>query len=145
MPPEERSKIKWNDPRIDALATALETLHKLPENSLKALKYAENAGSDNASDAVSLKQAKGMMQFIPSTLSKYPHNVLDPVENLDAAARYFSDVLNKQYKGNVLAAFADYNGGPSQAKLVMEGKRPSFGETHNYMKKIQAYYKGTSK
>jgi soluble lytic murein transglycosylase-like protein len=78
------------------------------------------------------------MQFMDSTRAKYQHNTDDPFESIDAAGRYLSDTL-KQYKGNAMAAIADYNGGPRQAKPVMEGQTPPAAETQEYLKRVRAY------
>jgi membrane-bound lytic murein transglycosylase MltF len=153
MSPEARSKLKWNDPMIEALTEKLEQAEGLPQHSLKALKFAENTGykngklefSNNDSTAVSPAGAKGMMQFMDKTQElqggMFKHNHLDPVESLAAAAKYFKYTLTNQYKGNVAAAFADYNGGPNAAKQVLAGKKPSVPETANYLEKIKEFYK----
>lgn len=151
MPVEERSKLPWNDSRLDFVAKKLEEQFKLPEDSLRALKYAENTGlvngkislSKNDSTAVSPAGARGIMQIMPSTMElqggKFKHNHLDPVESLYTAASYLSTTM-QQYKGNVAAAFADYNGGPKAAKDVLKGKRPKNKETNNYLTKIEKFY-----
>ena len=153
MSPEQRSKLKWNDPVIDALADKLEQAEGLPQYSLRALKFAENTGykegklvfSNNDSTAVSPAGAKGMMQFMDKTQAlqggMFKHNHLDPVESLAAAAKYFKYTLTNQYKGNVAAAFADYNGGPNAAKQVLAGKKPKVTETADYLEKIKEFYK----
>lgn len=153
MTPDERSKLKWNDPRLDALADKLEQAEGLPQYSLKALKFAENTGykdgklvfSDNDSTKVSPAGAKGLMQFMDNTQKlqggMFKHNHLDPVESMAAAAKYFKYTLTNQYKGNVAAAFADYNGGPNAAKQVLAGKKPKATETADYLEKIKEFYK----
>jgi membrane-bound lytic murein transglycosylase MltF len=153
MTPEQRSKLTWNDPRLDALADKLEQAEGLPQHSLKALKFAENTGykdgklgfSNNTSSAVSRAGAKGIMQFMDSTQNlqggMFKHNPLDPVESLGAAAKYLRYTLDNQYKGNVVAAFADYNGGPTQAENVLKGKKPTKAETKQYLDKIKEFYK----
>jgi hypothetical protein len=148
----ERSKLKWYDPKLDELSTALEKQKGLPEGSLRALKFAENVGlskgkvsnSENDSYTVSHSGAKGIMQMLDSTKKlqkgRFDHNHLDPVENIHAAAELLSETLTKQYKGNIVAAFADYNHGPAAGKEVMQGKRPSNKEAAMYLDKIQKYY-----
>lgn len=153
MTPEQRSNLTWNDPRLDALADKLEQAEGLPQHSLKALKFAENTGykdgklgfSNNTSSAVSPAGAKGIMQFMDNTQNlqggMFKHNPLDPVESLGAAAKYLRYTLDNQYKGNVVAAFADYNGGPTQAGHVLKGKKPTSAETKQYLDKIKEFYK----
>lgn len=154
MSVEDRSKLKWDDPRLDALADKLEQKHELPASTLKALKWAENTGlkegkiSKSSNDSTTVNKssgAKGLMQFMDATQElqggMFKHNHLDPVESLDAAAKYLKYTLTNQYKGNVAAAFADYNGGPTVAKQVLKGKMPSNTETAGYLNKIKEFYK----
>ncbi len=154
MSVEDRSKLKWDDPRLDALADKLEQKHELPASTLKALKWAENTGlkegkiSRSSNDSTTVNKssgAKGLMQFMDATQElqggMFKHNHLDPVESLDAAAKYLKYTLTNQYKGNVAAAFADYNGGPTVAKQVLKGKMPSNTETAGYLNKIKEFYK----
>ena len=154
MSVEDRSKLKWDDPRLDALADKLEQKHELPPSTLKALKWAENTGltdgkiSKSSNDSTTVNKssgAKGLMQIMDATQQlqggMFKHNHLDPVESLDAAAKYLKYTLTNQYKGNVAAAFADYNGGPTVAKQVLKGKMPSNAETAGYLNKIKEFYK----
>lgn len=153
MSVEERSKLKHNDVRLSFIASKLEKKYGLPPSLLEAIKFAENSGfdkegrpvpSNNDSTATSPVGAQGLMQFMPATRKlqsgMFEHNVLDPVESLDAAAKYLQFTLKNQYKGNVAAAIADYNGGPNQARRVMEGKLPKAEETRNYLKKVEHFY-----
>lgn len=155
MSVEQRSKLKWNDPIIETLTEKLEQAEGLPQHSLKAIKFAENTGykdgklefSNNDSTAVSPAGAKGMMQFMDNTQKlqggMFKHNHLDPVESLGAAAKYLKYTLTNQYKGNIVAAMADYNGGPPAANNVLAGKKPPKEETINYLDKIKEFYKQT--
>ena len=157
MSVEQRSKLHWNDPRLNYAAKKLEEQYGLPEGVLQALKFAENTGMDkqgnislsnrNSLSKPSRAGAEGIMQFMPSTRklewkgikNYFDHNVKDPMEGLAAAARYV-DYGMVFYKGNIAAIFADYNGGPKQAKLVMQGKKPKDSETFGYLNKIRKYY-----
>lgn len=155
MTPEERSKLKWNDPRLIAATDRMEMLHDVPKGSLRALLFSENSyfdkktkeikSSNNDSHAVSQAKARGVMQFTPGTMKlqngMFDHNPLDPIESINAAGKYMKYVLTNQYKGNVPAAIADYNGGPKQAKAVLEGKRPPSPETAEYLDKAKEFWK----
>jgi soluble lytic murein transglycosylase-like protein len=157
MPPEKRKTLTWNDPRLSKMAEAVEKKYGLPEGIVRAVKFAENTGykdgklseSSNTSLAKSQVGAEGVMQFMPATrkLQKglFEHNPLDPVENIDAAGKYLQYTLKNQYKGNALAAIADYNGGPEQAKLVMQGKKPKAPETDNYLAKVSMFFEKMQK
>lgn len=153
MSVEERSKLKWNDPRLDYVATELEKQFKIPEGVIRAIKFAENTGfkngkvsySNNDSSATSSAGATGIMQFTKKTMSLgFEHNPADPIESMNAAAKLLSQE-NKRMKGNWAATFAQYNGGTSQGKLVMAGKLPKFKETADYLEKIKTYYKENTK
>jgi soluble lytic murein transglycosylase-like protein len=142
--PEAWKTTPHNDPRYDAFAHEVEDRYKLPRGVLEAIKNAGERTPTKASGkpTVSSAGARGMMQFIPSTQAKYQHNEDDPFESIDAAGRYMADVL-PQYGGNVMAAIADYNGGPRQARPVAEGKEPPAAETKAYLQRIRAYMNKT--
>ena len=153
MSVDERSQLRWDDSRLDVVAERLEKKYEMPEGTLRAIKFAENTGykdgkispSKNTSTAVSRANAKGLMQFIQDTMKRgFEHNPLDPVESMDAAARLLSSEA-KRMKNNWAATFAQYNGGTSQGKLVMQGKKPTFKETADYLKKIETYYTQNTK
>jgi SLT domain-containing protein len=149
MSVDERSRLKWNDPRILDVASKIAIKHDIPPSLMLAILYSENSYfdkktkqlsySNNDSHTVSSALARGLMQITDNTREKlkdglFKHNVLDPIENLAAAARYLQVTL-KQYKGNVAAVIADYNGGPPQAAYVMKGKLPENPETKEYVLK----------
>lgn len=135
LKPEEAAKIKYNDPRLDSFAGTVEQRYKLPTGLIEAVK---NAGERTNTGQVSSAGAKGTMQFIDSTRRAYPHDVTDPLASIDAAGRYFSDLV-KQYNGNVMAAIAHYNGGRVNARDVLAGREPRSAETKNYLKRIRDY------
>jgi hypothetical protein len=58
--PKEWSKIKYDDPRLDAFATDVEKRYGLPNGMIVALK---NAGERTNISQVSPKGAKGVMQI----------------------------------------------------------------------------------
>ncbi len=78
------------------------------------------------------------MQFIPATQKAYPHDHTNPLASIDAAGQYFQDLI-KQYKGNVMAAVAHYNGGGAAGKAVANNQAPPSAETQNYMKRVAAF------
>jgi soluble lytic murein transglycosylase-like protein len=71
---------------------------------------------------VSPKGARGPMQFMPDTAARYglrdPHN---PEQAIDAAARYFRDLL-RRFDGRVDLALAAYNAGEGTVSSFMTGK-----------------------
>jgi soluble lytic murein transglycosylase-like protein len=103
--------------------------------------------------AISTKGARGPMQFMPETAARYgltnPH---DPQAAIDAAARYFRDLLRK-FEGRIDLAFAAYNAGEgavgafkngralrlSSGKVINAGRLvtggiPPYRETQNYVR-----------
>jgi len=72
--------------------------------------------------ALSPKGARGPMQFMPETAARYglsnPH---DPKAAIDAAARYFRDLLSR-FDGRVDLAFAAYNAGEGAVQAFQNGR-----------------------
>lgn len=114
--------------------TNLEIVNDLPKGLLSSMMKQESGGNPNA---VSNKGARGAFQFIPSTAKAYGVDVTDPYSSADGAARYMADNL-KKYNGSVEASLADYNGGPRQAKAVIETGTPRALETKGYIRNIMA-------
>ena len=117
---------------------------------LRVLCYLESRFRLNA---ISPKGARGPMQFMPETAARYglsnPH---DPRPAIDAAARYFRDLLSR-FDGRIDLAFAAYNAGEgtveafrngrvlrlSNGKVINAGRSvtggiPPYRETQNYVR-----------
>ncbi len=127
--------MKYDDPRLDSFANTVEDRYGLPPDLIVAVK---NAGERSNTGQVSKSGAKGVMQFVDGTRKAYDHDYNDPMESIDAAGRYFSDLM-KQYKGNVKAAVAHYNGGTKAGKAVLKGQDIPFKETRDYWGRLQGY------
>jgi soluble lytic murein transglycosylase-like protein len=102
---------------------------------------------------ISPKGARGPMQFMPETAARYGlNNPHDPKAAIDAAARYFRDLLRK-FDGRIDLAFAAYNAGEgavgafqngrvlrlSNGKIInaarlVTGGIPPYSETQNYVR-----------
>jgi len=86
---------------------------------LRAICFIESRYQINV---VSPKGARGPMQFMPETAARYglrdPHN---PEQAINAAARYFRDLLRK-FGGRVDLAAAAYNAGEGAVTSFMTGK-----------------------
>lgn len=141
MTPEERAALPYNDPRLDSFTSAVEERYGLPNGLILAVKNAgersstlKKSGEVNASSA----GAKGVMQFIDSTREAYQHDYMNPLASIDAAGRYFKDLMER-YDGNVKAAIAEYNGGTKAARAAMKGEEIPYAETRNYLKNIKQY------
>lgn len=136
IPPAELAKLPYNHPVLDQIAVETEQRYGLPYGLLLGLK---NAGERTNTGKVSPAGAKGVMQFIDSTRSKYQHDPMNPAESIDAAARYFTQELLPMYGGNVWAAIAHYNGGSAAGRAVMEGREPPSQETRDYLRRLRAF------
>lgn len=129
----ERLALKYNDPRIDAYTVTAAQREGVPPELMLALK---NAGEKSNPTAVSPKKAQGVAQLMPENQRKYGvTDPSDPIQSVDGMAKYLRDTI-KQYDGNIQAVIADYNGGPRQAKRVMQGMQPQAVETIKYMKRV---------
>ena len=86
---------------------------------LRVLCYLESRFRLNA---ISPKGARGPMQFMPETAARYglinPH---DPKTAIDAAARYFRDLL-RRFDGRIDLAFAAYNAGEGTVEAFRNGR-----------------------
>ena len=83
-------------------------------------------------NVVSPKGAIGLGQLMPATAQELGVDPRDPLQNLEGAAKYFSQQLKRF--GDPSLALAAYNAGPTRvAKL---GRVPNIAETQNYVKTI---------
>lgn len=90
------------------------------------------------SQAVSHKNAQGLMQLIPETAERFHvKNSFDAKENIKGGMAYLRWLL-AFFKGDVALTLAAYNAGEG----AVEKYRgiPPFPETINYVKKIQTFY-----
>jgi hypothetical protein len=130
----EYGKMRYDDPRLNEYATQVERREGLPAGLLNSIK---NRGERSNPDQVSPRGAVGVMQFMPKTWDQYgdgdPKN---PYASLDAAGRYFKDLL-KRYNGSVDAAITEYNGGVKQARSVQTGGAPWDPETVGYLDRVR--------
>src|SRR5678815_5275164 len=106
--------------RLDPFIVAAAMRYGVDARILRAICFTE---SRYRIHAVSPKGARGPMQFMPDTAARYglrdPH---DPEQAIDAAARYFRDLLRK-FDGRVHLAVAAYNAGEGAVSSFMTGKR----------------------
>jgi soluble lytic murein transglycosylase-like protein len=90
--------------------------------------------------------ARGLTQLMPSTAAGLGvSNVLDPVQSLNAGAKYLKQQLDT-FGGDVTKALAAYNAGPGAVQRF--GGVPPYAETQNYVRIVQAnaaaYRSGTT-
>jgi hypothetical protein len=89
--------------------------------------------------ALSYKGARGLMQLMPATASRFGvTDIYDPAQNIEGGARYLRFLLNT-FNGNVELALAGYNAG--EHAVYRYGNRiPPYRETQDYVRKISAHY-----
>jgi len=89
--------------------------------------------------AVSPKNARGLMQLLPQTAALFGvKNIFDPEENVNAGSHYLRDLLTK-YNNNLTLALAAYNAGPE--RVDQHGHRvPPYLETMKYVQRIAKSY-----
>src|ERR1041384_5114159 len=105
--------------RLEPFIIAAANRYRIDARILRAICFVESRYRINV---VSPKGARGPMQFMPVTAARYglrdPHN---PEQAIDAAARYFRDLLRK-FDGRVDLAVAAYNAGEGAVSSFMTGK-----------------------
>ena len=88
--------------------------------------------------AVSHVGAQGLMQMMPATAKRFGlKDPFDPAANIEAGTKYLKFLL-KRFNGDVSLALAGYNAG--EGSVDKYNGVPPYGETQNYVKKIQATY-----
>lgn len=83
-------------------------------------------------DAVSSAGAIGLGQLMPATAKELGVDPNDPVQNLEGAARYMKQQIDRF--GDPALALAAYNAGPS--RVAKANGVPNITETQNYVAKI---------
>ena len=88
--------------------------------------------------AVSQVGAQGLMQMMPATAKRFGlKDPFDPAANVEAGTKYLKFLL-KRFNGDVSLALAGYNAG--EGSVDKYNGVPPYGETQNYVKKIEATY-----
>lgn len=93
-------------------------------------------------NAVSPKNAQGLMQLIPATAVRFGvKNVYNPLENLKGGLAYLRWLM-AYFKGDVALVLAAYNAGEETVERYLG--IPPYRETRNYVKQITSVYKKAS-
>jgi soluble lytic murein transglycosylase-like protein len=89
-------------------------------------------------DAVSEKNAMGLMQLIPETAERFGvAKPFDPVQNLHGGMKYLRWLL-AYFDGDVTLALAGYNAG--EGAVLRHKGVPPFSETRDYVVKVHSLY-----
>ena len=89
--------------------------------------------------AISYKGARGLMQLMPPTASRFGvTNIWDPKQNIEGGARYMRFLLNL-FSGDVRLALAGYNAGEG-AVMKYGNQVPPYSETREYVRRIGNRY-----
>jgi len=89
--------------------------------------------------AMSYKGARGLMQLMPGTASRFGvANIWDPKQNIEGGARYMRFLLD-MFDGDVRLALAGYNAGEG-AVMKYGNQVPPYSETREYVRRIGNRY-----
>jgi hypothetical protein len=89
--------------------------------------------------AMSYKGARGLMQLMPGTASRFGvTNIWDPKQNIEGGARYMRFLLDL-FSGDVRLALAGYNAGEG-AVMKYGNQVPPYSETREYVRRIGNRY-----
>lgn len=89
--------------------------------------------------AMSYKGARGLMQLMPATASRFGvTSIWDPKQNIEGGARYMRFLL-EMFSGDVRLALAAYNAGEG-AVLKYGYQVPPYSETREYVRRIGHRY-----
>ncbi len=89
--------------------------------------------------AMSYKGARGLMQLMPFTASRFGvTNIWDPKQNIEGGARYMRFLLDL-FSGDVRLALAGYNAGEG-AVMKFGYQVPPYSETREYVRRIGNRY-----
>ena len=89
--------------------------------------------------AISYKGARGLMQLMPPTASRFGvTNIWDPKQNIEGGARYMRFLLDT-FSGDVRLALAGYNAGEG-AVMKYGNQVPPYSETREYVRRIGNRY-----
>ncbi|MBS1806698.1 MAG: lytic transglycosylase domain-containing protein [Acidobacteria bacterium] len=89
--------------------------------------------------ATSYKGARGLMQLMPATASRFGvTDIYDPAQNIEGGTRYLRFLLNT-FNGDIELALAGYNAG-EHAVFRYGNRIPPYRETQDYVRKISAHY-----
>ena len=121
---------------IEALVYRLAPQYSIDPQLALAVVAAESAFQVNA---VSPKNAQGLMQLIPATAERFGvKKAFNPVENLKGGLAYLQWLM-AHFEGDVALVLAAYNAG--EEAVAKHRGIPPFAETRNYVRRVTSVYK----
>jgi len=103
------------------------------------IKSVIKAESNFDPEAISPKNAQGMMQLIPSTAKDYGvYDPFDAEQNIEGGVRFLRDLI-EFFKGDLDLVLAAYNAGPGTV-MKYNYKIPPYPETKKYVKRVKRFY-----
>lgn len=131
----DNNAVDYSDKPFFDLVQKLAPEYNLDPNLVMAIIAVESAYNVQA---VSHKNAQGLMQLIPATAERFEvKNIFDAEDNIRGGMAYLRWLL-AFFKGDVTLAVAGYNAG--EGAVERHKGIPPYTETQNYVKKIQAQY-----
>ncbi|WP_423201947.1 transglycosylase SLT domain-containing protein [Enterobacter chengduensis] len=127
--------LSWMQPMF----SKLESLYRLPEGLLKSVAITESGGNQFAMSGAG---AKGLFQFMDGTardMGLRGNDVFDPMKSAQAAAKYLSQLLERN-GGDLSKALASYNWGIGNVQRYGMDLMPQ--ETRNYIPKVMSNMPG---
>jgi soluble lytic murein transglycosylase-like protein len=92
-------------------------------------------------NAVSWRSARGLMQLMPQTASRFGvTRIFDPQQNIDAGTRYLKELLTR-YNGDLALTLAAYNAGPD--RVGQYRAVPPYRETRDYVRRVTEKFRNT--
>jgi hypothetical protein len=131
LPGVDFGKIALNTSAFSAEIRAAAKEYGVDEAIVRAIIHAESAYRPNA---VSRAGARGLMQLIPSTASRFGvSDAFDPGQNIKGGVKYLAFLL-KRYNSNLTLAAAGYNAG--EGAVDKYGGVPPYSETQRYVQRV---------
>jgi len=131
MPGVDFGRISLNTSAFSSEIRSAALQYGVEEAIVRAIIHAESAYRPNA---VSRAGARGLMQLIPATASRFGvADVFDPAQNIKGGVQYLAWLL-KRYDSNLTLAAAGYNAG--EGAVAKYGGVPPYAETQRYVQRV---------
>jgi soluble lytic murein transglycosylase-like protein len=131
LPGVDFGKISLNTSAYSAEIRSAAQQYGVEEAIVRAIIHAESAYRANA---VSRTGARGLMQLMPATASRFGvADSFDPGQNIAGGVKYLAWLL-KRYNSNLTLAAAGYNAG--EGAVGKYGGVPPYAETQRYVQRV---------